>query len=465
MAVDALFQQKGLAMKMNKEQDRRLDELAAAAAHGMSRMTFIKRALALGIGVPAIASALEALEGPSSWAAAATTPIQVNFGSWGSLDEQVTANQVLAVFMKRNPNIVVQPEYTTFSDYFVKLNSDLAAKSIPDVMFLTYVPAYASKGALQPIKSAAKRAGKSFSTAGYSQGQLFLFEYNGNLYGVPRDTDTKVIFFNRKMFRAAGVPYPKSDWSWDDLRATAKKLTKGSGSRISQYGFAYETDFWRLWLWQKGVQLFDNDAKPTKVTFNTPAGVQALQFIANLTNKDQVTPPPTQMAASATIASLFTGQQLAMAFGNHALVPTFVKTPGLDWSVVGMPHFAGHPTVNASGGAGYTISAFTTVQDAAYALWEFLTGPVAIKMFSEGNDVTPINPQILKSSYWLSKPYNAVFAQQTKYGHLLPSFPTFFDVYTAADTVLQKLWAGEGTATTLLPQAAAAATKVLKSEH
>jgi len=446
---------------MDKRQEFRLDELAAeAVSSGMSRMTFIRRALALGLAAPAIAGALEAIEGPAP-ALAAATPTQLTFGSWGSLDEQVTVNQVLKVFTQRNPDIAVQPQYTSFSDYFVKLNADLAAKSIPDVMFLTYVPTYASKGALQDIRAMSKSHGKSL--AAYTPGELFLFEWDGGLYGVPRDNDTTVIFYNRKLFKAAGVSYPANGWSWDDLRTTAKKLTKGSGARISQYGFAYQTSSWRLWLWQKGVELFDNDAKPTKVTFNTPAAAQALQFVADLTNKDQVTPSASQMSGSAPIASLFSGGQLAMAVGNHALVPTFLKTPGLDWGVVGLAHWNGRPVVNGSGGAGYCMSKFTKAPEATYRLWDFLTGPVATLTFSEGNDVTPINAAVLRSAFWRSKPYNAVFEAQTKLGHRLPSFPAFFDVYNAADSVLQPLWTGEGTATTLLPKAASAATKTLKS--
>ncbi len=69
---------------------------------------------------------------------------------------------------------------------------------------------------------------------------------------------------------------------------------------------------------------------PITSSSSTPAGAQALQFIADLTTKDQVTPPASQLASGATIASLFTGGQLAMAYGNQALVPTFEKTAGLD---------------------------------------------------------------------------------------------------------------------------------------
>jgi multiple sugar transport system substrate-binding protein len=443
------------------QRDRNLETLATqAASSGMNRATFIKRALALGASIPAIAYALEALEGPASAHAATSSPVQITFGSWGSIDEQVTGNAILKVFQTRFPNIQVQPQWTDFGSYFIRLNADLATKSIPDVMFLTYVPTYASKGALVDIRSMAAKHGKNL--AGYTQGELFLFEWNGGLYGVPRDNDTKVIFYNRKLFQKASLPYPKDGWSYDDLRATAMKLTIGSGARVSQYGYAYETDFWRLWLWQNGVELFDSDANPTKVTFNTPAGAEALQFIGDLTTKDNVTPPASQIASSATIAPLFAGGQLAMAFGNHALVPTFVKTKGLDWFVVGMPHFTGHKVVNATGGAGYCMSKFSSQPAAAYQLWDFMTGPIASLTFAAGNDTVPLSPEALSSPAWTSKPYNKVFTAQTKLGHDFPSFAQVGPVFSAIDSALQPIWIGEETAAQALPKAAAAAQKLLK---
>lgn len=431
-----------------------------AAASGMNRVTFIKRALLLGASVPAIAAALDAIEGPVPAHAASSTPVTVTFGSWASIDEQITANAILKVFEMRNPNIQVQPQYTDFSSYFVRLNADLPTKSIPDVMFLTYVPTYAAKGALVDIRAMSAKHGKNLK--GYTQSALFLFEWNGGLYGLPRDTDTKVIFYNRKLFRKAGVPFPKAGWSYDDLRADAKKLTIGSGARVSQYGYAYETGWWRLYLWQNGVELFDNDAKPTKATFNTPAGAEALQFIADLTNVDKVTPPPSQLASSATIASLFTGGQLAMAFGNHALIPTFEKTKGLDWSLVGMPHFNGHKAVNFVGGAGYCMSKFSAHPDAAYALWDFMTGPIAALKFAAGNDIVPVNPEALKSAVWTSKPYNKIFAQENAIGHRFPSFAQYGPVDGAISSALQPLWIGEQTAAVALANAEKAANKLIK---
>ncbi len=432
--------------------------IAQARRYPMSRLSFIRSALALGLSASAIGALLAEIEGPVY---AATTPVQINFSSWGSLDEQVTIVQVLKTFQTRYPNIQVQPLLTSWGNYWPKYNADLAAKSTADVQFLTNVPTYAQAGALVEIRSLLKRHGQTLPKA-YTPGLLSIFEYNGGLYGIPRDNDTKVIFYNKALFRQAGLPMPKSNWTWSDLRAAALKLTKRQGSRVTQYGFAFETGQWRLYFWEGGAELVDNYAKPTKVTLNTPAAAAAIQFMADLINKDKVTPAASEIVDSTNIGPMFASGQLAMAFGNHALVPTFVKTPGLDWDVVGMPHFSGKPTVNIAGGAGYTISKWTTNLDAAYQLWSFITGPVASLEFAAGNDLVPDNPQALQSPAWLSKPYNKVLAEQTTLGHAGPSFPQWVNMSNAIQAVLDKVWTGETTAAAALPQAAAVATKALK---
>lgn len=451
---------------MDLEQNRSAvdDLIMAARQRPMSRLSFIKQALALGLSATAVAGLLDTLEGPveRAFAASAAKTSSLRFSSWGSADEQATIKQVLQVFQQRYPSISVTPQLASWSDYWTKYNADVAAKSTADVQFLTNVPTYAAKGALMEIRSLLRKHKKTVPK-GYTKGELAIFEYKGGLYGLPRDNDTKVIFYNKKLFQQAHLPFPTSSWTWENLRTLARKLTIRQGNRVgSQYGFAFETGMWRLYFWENGVELFDSDSNPKKVTFDTPAGAKAIQFMADLINKDKVTPPPSQIVDSTYIGPMFASGQLAMAFGNHALVPTFVKTSGLDWDVVGMPHFTGHKTVNAAGGAGYTISRWTHDPAAAYTLWSFITGSVAAMIFAAGNDLVPDNPAALHSKAWLSKPYNKVFTQQTKLGHDFPSFPAWGDVITAVSSALDKVWNGEQTAKQALPQAVAAAQKAMK---
>ena len=50
-------------------------------------------------------------------------------------------------------------------------------------------------------------------------------------FGLPRDFQTIVLYYNKAMFDAAGVAYPTEDWTWDDLRTTAKATDAGQGRR------------------------------------------------------------------------------------------------------------------------------------------------------------------------------------------------------------------------------------------
>ena len=65
-----------------------------------------------------------------------------------------------------------------------------------------------------------------------------------------------------KAFDEAGVPYPTSDWTWDDLTETARKLTKSDGS---QYGLAVKMDnnqagYYNL-IYDKGGYVISDDKK------------------------------------------------------------------------------------------------------------------------------------------------------------------------------------------------------------
>ena len=160
------------------DEKRSLDELVAAAqARPMSRVSFIKQALALGLSATAVAGLLDTIEGPvtDAFAAPARKSSSIRFSSWGSADEQTTIKQVLQVFEQRHSSIKVTPQLASWSDYWPKYNADVAAKSTADVQFLTNVPTYAAQGALMEIRSLLARH-KQTVPKGYTKGELALFE-------------------------------------------------------------------------------------------------------------------------------------------------------------------------------------------------------------------------------------------------------------------------------------------------
>ena len=72
----------------------------------------------------------------------------------------------------------------------------------------------------------------------YNQDVVKLYQKDdGKQLGIPKDLDSAAVWYNKDMFDEAGIPYPTADWTWDDFREIAKKLTKADGS---QYGLAME---------------------------------------------------------------------------------------------------------------------------------------------------------------------------------------------------------------------------------
>jgi multiple sugar transport system substrate-binding protein len=111
---------------------------------------------------------------------------------------------------------------------------------------------------------------------------------DGRVIGVPALVDNLGVIYNTKLFDAAGLAYPTDNWSWDDFRAAAKKLTNPAKN---VYGTAYsvaasEDTTWHLWplLWQKGGKILDDKGGPA---FNSDAGVAALEFLRQMAVEDK----------------------------------------------------------------------------------------------------------------------------------------------------------------------------------
>ena len=108
------------------------------------------------------------------------------------------------------------------------------------------------------------------------------------IIGFPPLVDNLSLIYNKTVFDAAGVDYPTEDWTWDDFRAAAKKLTDPS---TETYGYAYsvsgsEETTWQFWphLWQNGGDILDDDGT---AAFASDEGVQALEFLRDMAIDDQ----------------------------------------------------------------------------------------------------------------------------------------------------------------------------------
>lgn len=122
--------------------------------------------------------------------------------------------------------------------------------------------------------------------------------WQGRIYGLPVELDPWVMFYNRDLFDATGVPYPSGDWHWNDFLEIARALS--SPLSPFPYGFgswgAQVTPF----IYQNGGTVVDDPVSPTRATLDDPATVEAVRWYVDLALVERVMPTPTELAEYAT---------------------------------------------------------------------------------------------------------------------------------------------------------------------
>jgi len=212
----------------------------------------------------------------------------VTWGMWGSPAEIKTHQIVADAFMASHPDIQIILWGQPWGDYFTKLKTLWAAgdkEGIPDVLFLSPVVTYAGQGVLEPLDPFIKASG--YDTSDYWPSLLDFGKLKGTIYGLPRDIGIEVLYYNKDIFDEAGVSYPTNFWTWDDLKAAAKQLSKITTSgRVQRYALGAEGGKYQLFLGQNRGTILDDMVNPTACTLSEPVAVEAISFFAGLMDED-----------------------------------------------------------------------------------------------------------------------------------------------------------------------------------
>ncbi|MFD3126670.1 extracellular solute-binding protein, partial [Streptococcus agalactiae] len=116
---------------------------------------------------------------------------------------------------------------------------------------------------------------KEVKLSNYPKGLTKIYNIKGEQYAIPKDYDTIGLWYNKKMFDAAGVSYPDETWDWNKLKEAAKKLTKPDGS---QYGFLaplHNQEGYYNFVYQNGGTIITKDKKSG---YDDPKTGEALKY-------------------------------------------------------------------------------------------------------------------------------------------------------------------------------------------
>lgn len=241
--------------------------------------------------------------------------VQLTFSLWGSDEEQKVTQAVLDNFNATQDRIEVTAVAIPWETYTEKLNTMATANELPDAGMVNegYVIQYAEMGLLMDASD--MYAGKAAPL------DAVTFKYEGTPVAYSSSNEILMLFFNKDMFDAAGVPYPPSSaeeaWSWDEFVEVAKQLTFDTNGNtpndagfdkdsIVQYGCMVENLTWQLEVWclSNGSGFYDEDGN---VTISDPAAIEAIQRVADLYLVHHVAPLSTGLTDDGVPRSLVAG--------------------------------------------------------------------------------------------------------------------------------------------------------------
>ncbi|MGW2144031.1 ABC transporter substrate-binding protein [Nonomuraea bangladeshensis] len=216
-------------------------------------------------------------------------PVEITW--WhGQVESQAKVIEELAAeYGKAHPDVKIVPAVgtTNVDEMLQKVQAVLAGGKAPDIVYMygTWSPVLAKTPKVHDLTATVNAPG--FGWDDFWPSERAVSEVDGKVVGIPAIVDNLAVIYNKKLFDAAGVAYPEKDWTWDDFRAAAKKLTGGG-----VYGTAYpvtgnEDTVWRFWphLWQQGGEILSPDGK--KSAFNTPQAVAALDLWSAMARQDK----------------------------------------------------------------------------------------------------------------------------------------------------------------------------------
>ena len=278
-----------------------------------------KRSLAVSVVMGLMALGLVACGGSKSASSESTasgsgeqgaSSDELSVAIWDT-NQEPGIKEILDDFTKET-GIKTKISVVKWNEYWTMLEAGAQGGSLPDVFWMhsNESERYMSNDMLLDLTDKIKASDK-IKVENYPGDIWGLYTYNDHYYAVPKDVDTIAIWYNKKLFDEAGVPYPTSDWTWDDLTETARKLTKSDGS---QYGLAVKMDnnqagYYNL-IYDKGGYVISDDKK--KSGWDDPKTIEGMNILDTWI-KEGLMPSAETMSEN--------GEEVLFQSGKVAMVP------------------------------------------------------------------------------------------------------------------------------------------------
>lgn len=211
---------------------------------------------------------------------------------WYSVGGKVSESTKKLVdnFNKSHPDIHVEAIYQgSYDDAINKLKQSIQSKNTPHIMHVYDIGTrfMIDSKAIVPVQKWIDK--EKTDTSVYEPNLLAYYTVDKQLYSMPFNTSTPILYYNKDMFKAAGLDPEKPPRTFEEVTETARKLTiKDSSGKVVRPGIIiaiYGWFFEQLMAAQNALYANNNngrDSLATSVSFNSPEGQKILTWWNNM---------------------------------------------------------------------------------------------------------------------------------------------------------------------------------------
>lgn len=390
-----------------------------------------------------------------------TPPGPVTITFWHAYNPEETKvfnDQVLPAFHQKFPNIRVEAQQIPYDEFRRKLLTSIAGGTAPDVIRsdIIWVPELAAMGALEaldvimPDFNAYKE--KVFP------GPLSTNFWQGHYYGLPLDTNTRLLMWNKEMYAAAGVTEPPK--TIDEFLKVCERI-KALGR--DKYCFADGGTYgWAVlpWIWSFGGDLTDSEIKTASGYVNGPDTVAAYEFLKGMLDKGYL--HPGILGGGVDTAGGFARDEIANLLEGPWMPAIFAAQypqKQIQWAL--MPAGKGG-SISVVGGEDIVLFKQSRNKEAALEFIRFMLSPEAQLMMARVGQV-PVRIDVTEQAVQ-AQPYFALFFEQLKTARARlphPNWPKIEDLLTSTG---QAILRGEKGAKEALDELAPKIDALLKQQ-
>jgi len=386
----------------------------------------------------------------------APAPVTIQYWHTHSDPETAQLDQVIAAFEAANPGIKVETTRYAYNDYKTALLTAISSGSVPDVarLDIAWVSEFADQGALVQLDGKLPDFDNIIKDT--FPGPLSTNKWKDHYYGLPLDTNTQVLLWNKADFDAAGITAPPA--TMEEFAANACELTDAAKK---QYGYAEGgTYFWAPApvFYAMGGKVTDENITTATGYVNGPESVAAFTMLKDLYDKGCLS-PNLLGGGIATDAGHAQGTY-AMIIDGPWMVDIYKSNyPDFQVNFAPIPTGPQGTTSSVVGGEDVVVLDGSKNQDAAMKWAAYLLSPDAQKMMASVGQMPTLASLAGDPAM---PPYFAVFQEQLKTAQARVPHPKWGDMDNAINNAYQRMLKGEQTPQEALDQAATEIDALLK---